>query len=84
MDCLVHGFAKSLTGLSDFHFQLFRPNNLLPSPITASISVSPTAGCLNVIVLNGDYICRSEITVLTYMQIYGLSVHIILVAALGN
>ena len=67
MDCLVHGFAKSLTGLSDFHFQLFRPNNLLPSPITASISVSPTAGCLNVIVLNGDYIRRSEITVLTYM-----------------
>ena len=25
MDCIVHGFAKSQTRLSDFHFSLFSP-----------------------------------------------------------
>ena len=44
MGCIVYGVTKSRTRLNDFHFQLFSPNNLLPSPITASISVSPKAG----------------------------------------
>ena len=45
-DYIVHGIAKNWTWLSGFHFQFqtLRPRNLLASSITASISVSATAG----------------------------------------
>ena len=32
MDCIVHEVTNRRTALSYFHFQLFRPSNLLPSP----------------------------------------------------
>ena len=40
IDCIVHGVTNSHTRLSNFHFQLFRPSNLLPSPNSKYFSKS--------------------------------------------
>ena len=40
MKCIVHGVTFCGTRLSNFHFQLFRPSNLLPSPNSKYFSQS--------------------------------------------
>ena len=40
MDCRVLGVTNRWTRLSNFHFQLSRPSNLLPSPISKYFSQS--------------------------------------------
>ena len=40
MDCRVLGVTNHRTRLSNFHFQLSRPSNLLPSPISKYFSQS--------------------------------------------
>ena len=40
MDFIVHGVTNHRTRLSNFHFQLFRPSNLLPSPKSKYFSQS--------------------------------------------
>ena len=42
MECIVHGVAKSQTGLSDFHFQFQEGKNVgsLPNKLTCSLEWS--------------------------------------------
>ena len=71
-DCIVHGVTNLWTGLRNFHFQLFRPRNLLPFPNSKYFSQSYNRA-LNVIVLNGDNIYRSAITAPTYQGSLSIS-----------